>query len=221
MKLFFKGLFACVLLFAGVFFTGCASSPDAPFFSDQSQTPSPTTNSPTNSATFVNVPNSVVPRFSVGDTVTVTLSGTGSDNENFQPYTELIKEDGTITLSLIGPIQAAGQTAGELQKTIHDLYVPKYYLRLTVTVKSSDDRIYYVSGEVHSPGRVAYVGDTTVTKAISAAGGLTDFASHSKVWLIRSSGQRIKVNYDKALEDQSQDPVVYPDDQINVERRIW
>jgi polysaccharide export outer membrane protein len=218
MKLFFNGLFACALLFAGAFFTGCASSPGISFFSDPAQPPPPPP--PAASSNTYVVPNSAVAVFSVGDTLIVTLSGTGAD-ETFQPYEELIKEDGTITLSLIGSIQAAGKTAGELQKIIHDLYVPKYYLRLTVTVKSSNDRVYYVSGEVHNPGRELYIGDTTVTKAISAASGLTDFANHSKVWLIRSTGQRIKVNYDKALKDQAEDPVVYPDDQINVARQIW
>ncbi len=63
---------------------------------------------------------------------------------------------------------------------------------------------------------------TTVTKAIQSAGGLTDFANHGKVWLTRATtGQRIRVDYDKALENPAKDPPVYPDDQINVEQRIF
>src|SRR5207248_1327837 len=97
-------------------------------------------------------------------------------------------------------------------------YVPKYYVRLTVTVKSGD-RVYYVGGEVRAPGRQLYVGDTTVTKAIQSAGGLNDFANHTKVWVVRSSdGKRIRVNYDRALQNPSKDPPVYPEDQITVER---
>ena len=214
MKLFFNGLFVCVLLFAGLFFTGCASSSPPLFSSDTSQSAPAPAGAPTDAT----LTDPAVARFSVGDTVIVNLTGAPDD---IQPHEELIKEDGTITLSLIGSVQAAGKTAGELQRTIHDLYVPKYYLRLTVTVKSSDDRVYYVGGEVKGSGRQIYVGATTVTKAIQSAGGLTDFANHGKVWLIRASGQRIKVNYDKALEDPTQDPSVYPGDQINVERRIW
>ena len=98
-----------------------------------------------------------------------------------------------------------------MQNEIHDLYVPKYYVRLNVVVKPGD-RIYYVRGEVKQPGREIYVGETTVTKAITSAGDFTDFASH-KVWLIRANGQRVKVNVDKALEDPSLDPQVYPGDQ--------
>jgi polysaccharide export outer membrane protein len=131
-----------------------------------------------------------------------------------------IKEDGTITLPYIGSVKAAGKTSGELQNDIHDLYVPQYYKHLTITVKS-EDRVYYVGGEVKLPNRYLYSGQTTVTQAIQAAGDFTDFANRSKVWLIRADGERIKVNCNKALEDPSQDPKVYPGDQIQVPRRLW
>lgn len=215
MKLFFYGLSACALLLAGVFFTGCASSPNAVFFSDPTQSQLVPPGSPPDIRT-----NTELALFNVGDTVNVALSDAGPDFVP-QTYIQIIKEDGTITLPLIGNIQAAGETVGELQTAIHDSYVPKYYVRLTVTVKSSDDRVYYVGGEVNHPGVFQYIGTTTVTKAVQAAGDLTNFANHGKVWLVRANGKRVKVDYDKALEEPSQDPLVYPGDQINVERRIW
>ena len=136
-------------------------------------------------------------------------------------HEEPIKEDGTITLPLIGAVTAVGKTAGELQNEIHDLYVPKYYVRLTVTVKSGD-RVYYVGGEVKAPGKQLYVGGTTVTKAIQSAGGLTDFANHGKVWLIHaataSASGWITM---RPSQNPAMDPPVYPDDQVNVERRIF
>jgi polysaccharide export outer membrane protein len=158
-----------------------------------------------------------VARFHVGDTVTVTLTGLP---ESIEPHMEPIKEDGTITMPNIGHVQAAGKTAGELQNEIYNLYVPSLYRHLTVTVNTGD-RVYYVTGEVKAPGRQLYAGQMTVTKAITTAGDFTDFANHKKVWLIRSNGQRIKVNCDKALQDASQDPAVYPNDQIQVPRKIW
>ncbi|MGO9588391.1 MAG: polysaccharide biosynthesis/export family protein [Limisphaerales bacterium] len=158
-----------------------------------------------------------VARFHVGDTVTVSLTDLPSD---IPMHTESIKEDGTITMPDIGHVQAAGKTAGELQNEIYNLYVPKLYRHLTVTVNTGD-RVYYVTGEVKGPGRQLYAGQMTVTKAITTAGDFTDFANHKKVWLIRANGQRIKVNCDKALQDASQDPPVYPNDQIQVPRRFW
>jgi polysaccharide export outer membrane protein len=117
----------------------------------------------------------------------------------------------------IGHVQAADKTAGELQNEIYSLYVPKLYRHLTVTV-APGDRVYYVTGEVKQPGRQLYVGQMTVTKAITTAGDFTDFANHRKVWLIRANGQRIKVNCNAALKDSAKDPLVYPNDQIQVPR---
>ena len=102
-------------------------------------------------------------------------------------HQEPIKEDGTITMPDIGHVQAAGKTAGELQNEIYNLYVPKLYRHLTVTINPGE-RVYYVTGEVKAPGRQLYAGQMTVTKAITTAGDFTDFANHKKVWL--HAGQR-------------------------------
>jgi polysaccharide export outer membrane protein len=215
MKLFWKasslGFFACGLLFTGVIFTGCYSSPSDPIFSDN-PTPPVMTGSLATGYTAAEVA-----RFHVGDTVIVTLSGLPTD---ILPHQEPIKEDGTITMPDIGHVQAAGKTAGELQNEIYNLYVPKLYRHLTVTVNTGD-RVYYVTGEVKQPGRQLYAGQMTVTKAITTAGDFTDFANHRKVWLIRANGQRIKVNCNEALRDPYKDPQVYPNDQIQVPRKIW
>jgi polysaccharide export outer membrane protein len=218
MKLFVRGLFACAWLAAGVVFTGCSSPSQGPVFLDN---PQPRIAAKPSAAETRQIPASpdaaAVARFRVGETVIVTFSGPTPIDSHEEP----IKEDGTITLPLIGAVYTVGKTAGELQNEIHADYVPEYYVRLTVTVKSGD-RVYYVGGEVKGGGRQLYVGDTTVTKAIQSAGGLSDFANHSKVWLTRATtGQRIRVDYDKALEDPTKDPPVYPDDQVNVEKRIF
>jgi protein involved in polysaccharide export with SLBB domain len=209
------GLFAVGLLFAGVTLTGCYSSSLDSIFTDNPVSPAGTASPVGDPATGSTT--SEVARFHVGDTVTVNLTGLP---EMIEPHSEPIKEDGTITMPNIGHVQAAGKTAGELQNTIHDLYVPKIYRHVTVTVNTGD-RVYYVTGEVKGPGRQLYAGQMTVTKAITTAGGFTDFASHTKVWLLRAGGERIKVNCDKAFQDPSQDPLVYPNDQIQVPRRFW
>ena len=211
---------------AGVMLTGCYSSANDPIFSDnplspQVQPAASSTGLPTtaNTNALVSGPGFLneVPRFHVGDMVTVTLTG---PPETIEPHAEAIKEDGTITMPYIGHVKAVGKTAGELQNEIYNLYVPKYYLHLTVTVNTGD-RVYFVTGEVKAPGRQLYVGQMTVTKAITTVGGFTDFANHKKVWLIRANGERIKVNCDKAFQDPSQDPAVYPNDQVQVPRRLW
>src|ERR1039458_5302280 len=111
-----------------------------------------------------------------------------------------------FSLPEIGSVQAAGKTAGELEDAIHNLYVPAIYTHLSVTVRTTSDRVYFVRGEVKSPGRLIYVGQITVTKAITSSGDFNDFADHKKVLLIRASGQRFKLNADKILNGEAPRP---------------
>lgn len=158
-----------------------------------------------------------VARFHIGDTIAISFDGLP---DPIPTHEEIIREDGTITLSDIGRVKAATRTAGELQDAIHDLYVPKYYTHLTVTVKAGD-RVFYVRGEVKGPGRQIYSGQITVTKAITSAGDFTDYANRKKVWLTRANGQRFRVNCDAILNGQAPDPGVYPGDLIEVNRRSF
>ena len=154
-------------------------------------------------------------RFHAGDTVSVSFTEL-PENPPFQEKT--VNEDGTITLSDVGVIKAAGKTTGELETIIHDKYVPQYYNHIAVTVKAGE-RVFYVRGEVAQKSRQVYVGQITVTKAIAAAGDFTDFANHKNVLLIRASGQRFVLNCDAILRGEALDPPVYPGDQIEVRRR--
>lgn len=153
--------------------------------------------------------------FRVGDVVTVTFSGT---TEQIQAHQERIKEDGTITLFLVGPIKAAGRSPGELQRELQKEY-ERFYKTLVVTVQSFA-RYYYVGGEVKRPGAIEYIGETTVTKAIQAAGDFTDFAKKNAILVIRNDGSSLTVNYGKLLDNPRTDPPVYPGDKIHVPRRI-
>jgi protein involved in polysaccharide export with SLBB domain len=216
MKLFANGLFMSGLLLIAAVLAGCDSlPPQSPFVS-----------TPPKPRTFDGQPNgqasAEVARFRVGETVVVTLT-TGSTTDSgsdIAPHEEPIKEDGTITMPYIGKITAVGKTTGELQNEILTNYVPKYYVRLTVTVKSPADRVYYIGGQVNHAGVQAYLGETTVSKAIQAAGDFNDFASHT-VSLTRVTGERIKVNVDRVLAGREVDPPVYPGDQIDVPRSLF
>ncbi len=65
----------------------------------------------------------------VGDLVKVVFSGNPTPPMDQE---ERIKEDGTINLQFVGSVQAAGKTAGQLQREVQDAFVPKLYRRLTV-----------------------------------------------------------------------------------------
>ena len=153
-------------------------------------------------------------RFAKDDLVIVTFSG----QQDLQPHEERIKEDGTITLQYINSIKAEGKTTGELQREIHNAYVPTFYKRLTVTVKT-ERQSYYVQGQVRQSGPKEYLGTTTVLKAIATAGDFTDFASRKKVRLTRKDGTWQIVDCVKASQNPALDILVFPGDKIDVPQR--
>jgi len=135
-------------------------------------------------------------------------------------YIARIKEDGTISLPLVGDTTAAGKTSYELLVEVRDRYVPRFYNRWIVPVPPWE-RVYLVSGQVRSPGRQVYIGATTVTKAIQSAGDFTDFAARARVQLTRADGKLLEVNCIKAVKDASVDLPVYPGDKIEVPQRTF
>jgi len=137
------------------------------------------------------------------------------------PMEERVRDDGTITLLENQTFTAAGKNRGQLEKEIHERYVPAYYKKMTVSVlPKSETQFYFVDGEVKLPARQVYISRTTVLKAIASAGGFTDFARKGKVTLTRVDGRKFFVDCKKAQTDPRLDLEVFPGDKIWVPRRI-
>jgi protein involved in polysaccharide export with SLBB domain len=61
-----------------------------------------------------------------------------------------------------------------------------------------------------------------LTKAINAAGGLTDFADKKKIIIIRASDKSRKtVNYRSILKNPRLDEPIFPGDQVHVNRSAF
>jgi polysaccharide biosynthesis/export protein len=72
--------------------------------------------------------------------------------------------------------------------------------------------VYYVSGEVKSPGRFPYEEKMTVLMAVTTAGGFTDKASSRRISIIREQSgdkQKIKVGLDDPIRPG--DTIVVPE----------
>lgn len=136
------------------------------------------------------------------------------------PFQGRIREDGKITLMMSQEFDAAGKTVTELEKDIHDRYVPRYFVNLTSTVKA-EDRFFYVDGQVKNPSRQPYLGHITVLGAIAAATGFTDFAKQTSVQVLRANGKIEVVNCKRARKNPKLDLPIYPGDRIIVPRRFW
>ena len=163
-----------------------------------------------------NVANSNGEAFAIGDLVVVSFSNTV---DQIPPHEERIKEDGNITLPLIGTIKAEGKTPRELLEEIQDLYGPRSYRPKRLAITLSGDKIYFVGGQVRQPGPQVCSGRMTVTKAIQNAGGFTDFALRSGVQLTRGDGKTLVIDCIRAERSPAIDLPVYPGDRILVPMR--
>jgi len=212
-----------VLLVVGLFLAGCKSgTEEASFAQLPGYAGAASAQGGTNSNASAAKPlgNDTMDAIRAGDTLRINLSDLPIIVQS--PIEERVKDDGTITLLENQTFTAAGKTRGQLEKEIHDRYVPDYYKKMTVSVlPKSETQFYFVGGEVKLPNREVYLSRTTVLKAITSAGGFTDFAWKGNVTLTRVDGRTVKVNCNKAQQDPRLDLEVFPGDKIWVPRRIF
>jgi len=116
-----------------------------------------------------------------------------------------VRPDGMISLPLVNDVHAEGMTPMELRDVLikrFSEYMPNP--EVSVIVQEIHSPKASVLGEVAHPGRYDLKGRTTVLDLLAAAGGLTEFASRSRIVVLREGGARVKrirFNYDKAMED--------------------
>jgi polysaccharide export outer membrane protein len=117
-----------------------------------------------------------------------------------------VRPDGKISLPLLHDVQAAGLTPMQLQEKLA-IALGEFMPNPEVSVTVSDVRSYRISvlGEVQKPGVLQLKSDTTVLEAIALSGGFRDFASPSKIMILRKNGdgqtQKIPFNYNRVVKD--------------------
>lgn len=156
-----------------------------------------------------------------GDAITIIFSDLPPNSLLPAEFKDRVKDDGTLTLPLNVKVKAAGKTPTQLQEDIYNQYVPRYFVRLTINVKT-EDRFYYVGGFVRNPGRFPYLNELSVLRAVESAGGVTEYGDLRKITLTRgTTKQTTKINGKKAQKDPSLDVPVYSGDYVYVEKRTW
>jgi polysaccharide biosynthesis/export protein len=101
--------------------------------------------------------------------------------------------DGKIALPLIAEVQAAGLTTNELRDALSKR-LAEYVMSPEVSVIVTDVRSMKVSviGEVPKPGRYELRSRTTVLDVLALAGGFSQFASRSRIVVLRPEGEKMK-----------------------------
>jgi protein involved in polysaccharide export with SLBB domain len=103
------------------------------------------------------------------------------------PADQPVLPDGTINLGQYGILQVMGKTVPEIEQMVRTSVEPKHKDAGFITVRliARQSKVYYVVGEVNSPGSFQLNGRETVLDALMQAGGLTDKASRDNIILSR------------------------------------
>ncbi len=134
----------------------------------------------------------------------------------------VVRNDGMITVALLGDVKAVGRTPMELRNEIQTRL--KEFIgepAVTVTVRTPASQKFYVVGEVRTPGEYDLVKELTVVQGIARAGGFTEWAAKDRVLLIRREGpleRKIKINYKEIVKgkDSGQNLTLRANDTIVV-----
>jgi polysaccharide export outer membrane protein len=115
-----------------------------------------------------------------------------------------VRPDGTLTMPLLGEVPVAGKRPSELGREIEEQLKGRGFVvapSVAVAIEESAPlRITFV-GEVRRPGTIKLEGPLNVVQGIANAGGLTEFASGNRIFVVRTGPpnnevQRIRFRYD-------------------------
>jgi protein involved in polysaccharide export with SLBB domain len=103
------------------------------------------------------------------------------------PGDQPVLPDGSIYLGRYGRLAVAGRTIEEIEAMVRAVIEAKAGepVPVSVNLTTRASKVYYVLGEVSSPGAFPLAGRETVLDGLLAAGGLTDKASRSCIVLTR------------------------------------
>jgi polysaccharide export outer membrane protein len=148
------------------------------------------------------------------------------DSDIRLPSDQPVQPDGTISVGRFGRVQVAGMTVPQIRRAVEAKIAQVEGDKADeVVVRLVDwkSKVYYVMGEVNSPGAYPIVGGETVLDAIVAAGDITRRANRHQMILSRPTGpceERIvlPICYDNVIQlgDSSSNYQIQPGDRLFV-----
>lgn len=154
-----------------------------------------------------------------GDIIVVRLSGIPNPDQDGYITQIQVPANGEITVALINhPFQTIGRTTADVAAEITEAYKSgKIYKNPVVTINEAE-RYVNVDGDVVRPQRVVYTQDLTLTAAISACGGFTEYAKKGAVRILSPGQPTRTVNAVEASKNRAADPVLHAGDHVYVPR---
>ncbi len=119
-------------------------------------------------------------KLSTGDVLSISVF----DEPDLSLDEVRVATTGVISFPLLGEVKVVGLTATQVEQQLKKMLLDGYLKHPKVTVSIKEYRLFYVHGEVKSPGGYNYQDGLTVRKAVVLAGGFTERASKEKITLV-------------------------------------
>jgi polysaccharide export outer membrane protein len=127
----------------------------------------------------------------VGDTVSIRVLG-----HEEMTLKQKVRSDGRVALLLIGDVVAAGKKPSalkaELEGRLKDYIVSP---SVAVNIDEVQALTVLVLGEVTRPGVIPLEQDPRLARALALAGGLTDYASRSGIYVVRGQPKPVRIRF--------------------------
>ena len=132
-----------------------------------------------------------------------------------------VDASGRMSFPLIGTVDAAGKTPGELETELGNRLRGRFIRdpQVTVNLKETVSQVVTVDGEVAAPGLYPVIGKMTLMRAIAVAKGSKQFARLDDVVVFRTvNGQKMGAVYNLKSIRQGiyADPEVFANDVVVV-----
>ncbi|WP_406858331.1 MULTISPECIES: polysaccharide biosynthesis/export family protein [unclassified Alsobacter] len=98
---------------------------------------------------------------------------------------------GRVSLPLIGPVGAGGQTTAQLERAIEQKLRAGFLREPRVSVEVEQYRPFFILGEVTTAGQYPYVNAMTVQTAVAIAGGFSPRALRTQAEITRQINGRL------------------------------
>jgi polysaccharide biosynthesis/export protein len=136
---------------------------------------------------------------SVGDMLNIRVLG----HEDMSTKVR-VRSDGRVAIPIIGEIGAAGKRPSALRSEI-EARLKDFLVMPSVTVNIDESLPLKITllGEVARPGVFPVEPSTSLAEALALGGGVTEFASRDRIFVVRSTPQptRIRFTWDAVTRD--------------------
>jgi protein involved in polysaccharide export with SLBB domain len=100
-----------------------------------------------------------------------------------------LSDAGSFSYPFLGELKVAGKSISQLGEMIRSRLAGDYLVNPNVNVSVKEYREFFINGQVKKPGGYTYQPGLTLQKAVALAGGFTERASKTEIYLVPDGQQ--------------------------------